>query len=235
MPVNRTPSIIVFDVNETLLDLTTLEPVFDRLFGSPTVMREWFAQVILYAEALTLSDLYAPFGDLAGGTLRMLGEIHGVAISDDDVDALKHHMGSMPALPDARPALERLRASGFRLVTLTNSPPAPSPTPLERAGLAEFFERSFSVQDVRRFKPAPQTYRLVSRELGVEPGDICMVACHLWDTLGAQAAGCSGALVKRPGNAVLHVRGVPLPDIVSDDMHALAEEIIARWPAMPNR
>lgn len=57
MSLNSAPSIIVFDVNETLLDLTTLEPVFDRLFGSPTVMREWFAQLILYAEAPSGSNV----------------------------------------------------------------------------------------------------------------------------------------------------------------------------------
>ena len=40
------PSILVFDVNETLLDLTTLEPLFERVFGRGEVMREWFAQLI---------------------------------------------------------------------------------------------------------------------------------------------------------------------------------------------
>lgn len=223
------PSIIVFDVNETLLDLTTLEPVFERIFGDPAVMREWFAQLILYSEALTLSGLYTSFGKLAGGTLRMVGETSGVPIQDDDVEELKHYIGSMPALPDVLPALHKLRAAGFRLVTLTNSPPSAPPTPLDHAGIAEFFERSFSVDEVHRFKPAPETYRFVARELGVELHDMCMVACHLWDTLGAQAAGCAGAFIKRPGNAAMHAEGVPLPDIVADDMHALASQIIARW------
>jgi 2-haloacid dehalogenase len=74
MPQARAPSIIVFDVNETLLDLTTLEPVFERIFGDAAVMRDWFSELILYSEALTLSGLYTPFGELAGGTLRMVGE-----------------------------------------------------------------------------------------------------------------------------------------------------------------
>ncbi len=33
-------SIIVFDVNETLLDITTLEPVFDHVFGDRSNLRE---------------------------------------------------------------------------------------------------------------------------------------------------------------------------------------------------
>ena len=225
----QSPSIIAFDVNETLLDLTTLEPLFERVFGHPRVLREWFAQLVLYSEALTLSDLYTPFSEIGAGALRMVGATSARAVTERDVDELKQRLGAMPAHADAAPALERLRDAGFRLVTLTNSPPAASPTPLERAGLADHFERMFSVHEVGRFKPAPETYGLVARELGAAPADLCMVACHLWDTIGAQAAGCTGALVRRPGNAEMFATGVPLPDVVADDMQALADEIIHRW------
>lgn len=230
----RSPSsarpVIVFDVNETLLDLDTLEPLFQQAFGEAAVMREWFGQLILYSEALTLSGLYVPFGQIAVGTLRMVGTTKGVEITDGDVDELKERIGSMPAHPDAAPALTRLRDEGFRLVTLTNSASAPSPTPLERAGLARFFERAFSVERVGRFKPAPETYRLVADELGVDTDGLCMVACHLWDTIGAQAAGCSAALVTRPGNALLRAEGVPVPDLVAPTLTELAEQIVLKWP-----
>lgn len=227
--MTHTPSILVFDVNETLLDLTTLEPVFEQVFGDPAVMRDWFAQLILYSEALTLSGIYRPFGELAGGVLRMVGEIRGIAITEKDVDALKQHVASMPALTDARPALERLRNAGFRLVTLTNSAPGPSPSPLERAGLADIFERSFSVDSVGRYKPAPETYRYVASELGVEMRDMCLIACHVWDTTGAQAAGCAGALVTHSANAILPVPGVPQPDLVAPDLMTLARMMDDAW------
>jgi len=35
--------LVVFDVNETLLDLKTLEPTFQRIFGDNGAMRLWFA------------------------------------------------------------------------------------------------------------------------------------------------------------------------------------------------
>ena len=34
--------LIVFDVNETLLDLKTMEPTFQRIFGEKSAMRLWF-------------------------------------------------------------------------------------------------------------------------------------------------------------------------------------------------
>lgn len=221
--------VIVFDVNETLLDLTTLEPLFERLFGAAGILREWFPELILYSQTMTLSGFYVPFSDLAAGALHMVGTNHGVEIAPADVEELKRRITSMPAHEDAAPALTKLRDAGFRLVTLTNSPPSSPPSPLDRAGLSEHFERMFSVEAVGRFKPAPETYRHVAAELGVGIPDLCLVACHLWDTIGAQAAGCHGAFVTRPHNSVLPAPGVPRPDLVAPDLEDLAQQIIGRW------
>ncbi|HDZ37514.1 MAG TPA: haloacid dehalogenase type II [Marinobacter sp.] len=224
----KCPSIIVFDVNETLLDITHLEPLFNRVFGDKQVLREWFAQLILYSQTLTLSGLYTPFGELGIGILRMVATTHHLTLADSDVEELKERMSTMPAHSDVIPALTRLRDAGFRLVTLTNSASGASPTPLEKAGLSQFFERAFSVEDTGKFKPAPETYRLVAKELSVETSELCLVACHLWDTVGAQAADCLGAFLTRPGNAVLPASGVPLPDFIASDLTVLADQLIGR-------
>ena len=63
------PSICVFDVNETLLDIEFLAPLFKRLFGDSKVLREWFGQLILYSEAITLSGPYTTFFTLGQGVL----------------------------------------------------------------------------------------------------------------------------------------------------------------------
>ncbi len=228
MSVKPSPSILVFDVNETLLDIETLAPLFTRLFGHERILREWFAQLVLYSQAMTLSGLYTPFGELGIGALQMTADIHGVKLTQDDIDEFKQRMSEMSAHPDAVPALTRLRNAGFRLVTLTNSASSDSPTPLEKAGLSEFFEHNFSVQSVEKFKPAPETYQMVAKELSVEMSELCLVACHLWDTIGAQAAGCQGAFLTRPYNSMLPAAKVPIPDFMASDLVTLADQIILR-------
>ena len=223
------PTVIVFDVNETLIDITTLEPLFDRLFGDPGVMREWFAQLILYSEAVTLSGIYVPFGELAAGVFRMIGEIRQRKIGDPDIAELRKLLQNMPPHAGVAEAMTRLKKAGFRLVTLTNSPPSQGSGPLDQAGLAEHFEQMFSVDAVRKFKPASEVYKMVADALEVELADLCLVAAHAWDTLGAQAAGCAGALVTLPGNAVLNVPGLPEPDIVARDIPNVADKIIRQW------
>ena len=223
------PTVIVFDVNETLIDITTLEPLFERIFGDPGVMREWFAQLILYSEAVTLSGIYVPFDEVAAGVFRMIGEIRQRKVGKAEISELRMLLQSMPPHAGVAEALIRLKKAGFRLVTLTNSPPSQGSGPMEQGGLAEHFERMFSVDAVRKFKPSSKVYQMVADALEVELEDLCLVAAHAWDTLGAQAAGCAGALVTLPGNAVLHVRGLPEPDILARDIPDVADKIIRQW------
>ena len=221
------PSILVFDVNETLLDIETLEPLFLRLFGDEQVLRMWFAQLVLYALAATLSGAYRPFGEIGAGVLRMIGETRGIEVSEADTAELRGRTLAMPAHPDVLPGLERLREAGFRLVTLTNSAPDPDVNPIAREGIGALVERQFSVDPLRRFKPAPEVYRQVSEAMAQPAQAFCMVAAHSWDTLGAQALGWAGALVKRPGNAALP--GLPAPDLAAPDLERLADAMIRLW------
>jgi 2-haloacid dehalogenase len=159
----------------------------------------------------------------------MLGTIYGVSLTPADCKELRAKLLSMPAHKDADKGLQLLKEAGFRLVTLTNSPPGKNGTPLDRAGLAHYFERQFSVDRVRKFKPAPEAYHLVTESLNVPPSAICLVAAHTWDTLGAQAVGCSAALVTRAGNAPLPIGGFPQPQLVAPDLERLARQMIAIW------
>src|SRR5215469_3128240 len=164
-PMPQRP-IIVFDVNETLLDLDALRPTFDRIFNDPAAMRLWFAGLITYSEALTLAGVYVPFTDIGGAVLSMLAATRGITISDADSAELTDRFATMAPHPDVPAALRRLRDHGFRLFTLTDNTLEISGRQLERAGVIDVFERRFSVDEtVRRHKPAPEAYHSVAAAL----------------------------------------------------------------------
>jgi 2-haloacid dehalogenase len=219
--------LLVFDVNETLLDLEALAPHFERIFGEGRVLREWFAQVILYSEAITLCDNYVPFGELGGAVLRMLARTRGVQVHDTDLQDLKEAVATMPSHPDVPGALVRLREAGFSLYTLTNNPKATCVRQLEEAGISSLFEGQFSVDTTHRYKPDREVYREVEVSLGQSPADLCLIACHTWDILGAAAAGWKTAFIARPGNAPLAVGTQPL--IQGPDLNVVAQELIRRF------
>ena len=218
--------LIVFDVNETLLDLRTMEPTFERIFRDQNVMRLWFANLILYSAALTVAGCYVPFTDIGAATLKMLADTQGIKIDDADSAELKERFSTMPPYPEVPAALRKLRDAGFRLFTLTDNLLEVQTRQLEHGGIIDLFERRFSADGVKHHKPSRQAYAYVERELGVRPSQLCLIACHTWDTLGAVAAGWGAALIKRLGNDVLEVG--PQPQIVGNDLTDVADQLIAR-------
>ena len=110
---DRKPSVVVFDVNETLIDIEVLNPLFERVFGDGRVLREWFGQLVLYSKTTTLSGLYEDYFSLGQGLFEMVGTIHGVAVDAADVEALREGLLTMPAHPDVEEGLVGAKAGGL--------------------------------------------------------------------------------------------------------------------------
>ena len=223
--MSKRTQIIVFDVNETILDIEVLNPFFQRTFGSARIMREWFAELILYSQALTLSGKYINFNKLAMSVLDMFAKGRAVTLEKHDIADFVNIMRKLPAHSDVPQALDMLRDAGFRMVTLTNSPAETSKLLLDQAKLSGYFEKQFSVDSVKKFKPSPDAYQMVATNLGVTLNQLRLVSAHTWDTLGATGAGCLSALVVRPYNAPLGIGAQP--DIVDVDLIEVAQKIIA--------
>lgn len=219
------PRAIVFDVNETLLDLSSLDPLFEGALGDAGTRREWFSMLLRAAFTATITERYRPFGELARDALDGLASARSTPIDDDVVERIVAAMSELPAHPDVDPALERLRRGGFRLATLTNSAPAVAERQLQAAGLRGRFDAVLSVDPVRRFKPAREVYEYAAEQLASAPADLMMVAAHDWDLQGARAAGLAVAHIQRPGLSFMPLD--ELPELSSDDLVDLADRILA--------
>jgi 2-haloacid dehalogenase len=215
----------VFDVNETLLDLAALDPLFERAFGDAGMRRVWFAQMIQSALVATVTGAYRPFGEIGLAALAMTAEQAGVELRDPDRDAIAAGMRRLPAHPEVPAALERLQRDGLRLAALTNSTEEVARAQLEHAGVLDRFAQVLSADTVKRLKPAPEPYRLAAERLGVPVGQVRLVAAHAWDIAGAARAGCATAFVARPGKVLDPL--VEAPDVIGADLAEVADRIIA--------
>ena len=220
-------TILVFDVNETVLDIEPLTPMFADWFGDGAAMRTWFAELIVYSQTLTLAGDYVDFATLAVSVLRMVAESRGVRLPEDAADRLKTQMTSLPAHDDVMPALSRMRDAGLRLVTMTNSGADAQRRQLDHAGIASLFDRQYSVEPMKAFKPHPSTYAMVAAAEGVALANLTLVACHGWDTIGARLAGCRTAFIARPGNVELQLPAAAGADYSLPSLHSLADALIA--------
>ena len=225
------PNVIVFDVNETLLDLAALGPDLEEVFGDRRAIGEWFARLLHGSLVATVIDRYQPFGAIGAAALDDMAKARSVDLDVEARDRIVDGIRRLPPHPEADGALERLRASGFRVAALTNSPHRIALEQLTNAGLSERFDAVLSVEVVRRFKPHADCYLAAASSLGVPIERIRLVAAHDWDVAGAIAAGARGAFVARPG--ATYRSWLPRPDIEAPDLEAMAHRIIAAERPQP--
>ncbi len=97
--------------------------------------------------------------------------------------------------PDAVPGLWRLKQR-FTIGALSNGNVALLVDMAKHAGLP--WDVVLSAELARNYKPDPSVYRLAPALLGVEPGEIVMVAAHESDLVAAAKSGLRTAYVSRP-------------------------------------
>ena len=200
---------LVFDVNETLLDLTALDPHFQAYFGNKALRSDWFNQVLHSAFVTTILDSYHHFGDVAKTALSMIASTHNIDLPDDAYASILGQMRNLPAHPDVIPAIERLKEAGFRMSALTNSPFQVAQDQIENAGLTPFMDCVLSVDASRSLKPSPTVYINAARVLNQNPHDLCLIAAHSWDIAGAMRCGWQGAFISRDTKAWNPLFGEP--------------------------
>jgi 2-haloacid dehalogenase len=186
---------VVFDVVGTLFDVSALDEPLAEVGAAPATRAAWFARLLHHACALSLVGEYAPFREVATTALRSV-------LCQQELDPAKAEdvvakLAGLPPHPEARPALERLRHAGLRVVTLTNSGEEQTRELLAENGLADFVQEILTVEDVRVYKPDPRVYRMAAERLDREPGSLVLVAAHGWDVLGALSAGWDAVWVDK--------------------------------------
>ncbi len=194
------PSVVVFDVNETLSDLSPLADRFADLGLPGSMATQWFAALLRDGFALTAAGASERFSVVGESVLRTL--LAPERLDRDLDEAVQHVMNGFTALPvhpDVPDGVRALRELGLRLITLTNGSTAVGDQLLTRAGLRDAFETLLSVEDAGAWKPDPASYAYAARICRVEAAEMLLVAVHPWDIDGASRAGLSTAWVSRSG------------------------------------
>ncbi|MEW1950812.1 haloacid dehalogenase type II [Pseudarthrobacter sp902506025] len=198
----RAISVIVFDVNETLSDMSPMGERFLEVGAPPEMSKLWFATVLRDGFALAASGDNSSFAAIGADVLR--GLLSGVELDQPLDEAVEHVMGGMKDLevhPDVPDGIRALTAAGFRLVTLSNGSAQIAGKLFSGAGIRDEFESLLSVEDAPAWKPARSSYQYAAASTGTDPGSMLLVAVHPWDIHGAARAGLRTAWLNRTGDA----------------------------------
>ncbi len=176
---NNHKPVILFDVNETLLDMTPIKERINTILDHTDAFRIWFGLLLQYSLVANNTANYRDFPTIAGATLNMVAESFGLSIDDETKKSVLGLMTHLTAYPDVEPGLKKLSAAGFRLATLTNSPKRVLTDQLNFAGIQAYFESTLSIDAIKTYKPSLNTYQWAAEQLGVGTGEIILPGCFL--------------------------------------------------------
>ncbi|HEU4916425.1 MAG TPA: haloacid dehalogenase type II [Acidimicrobiia bacterium] len=217
------PELLVFDVNETLLDMSPLRIDFEDVFGTGDAMGEWFARLLHGSLVANHLEDYRAFGVIGVEALLLVAERRGIALDEATATEIVTRLAILPAHLDVIPALERLLDAGFRTAALTNGSTKAANVQIENAGLHTFIQRVVSVEEVGRFKPDPATYRHAAQVMDLHVSKTMLISAHDWDVAGAMSAGAMAAFVRRPGS--LWSLPEEMPGVAGADLREIADRL----------
>ena len=207
--------------------MSPLKKKINSLLGSSKGFRIWFGMLLQYSLVDNCTNSYHDFTAIANATLDMAAKALKKSIDDKEKKEALAPMKELSAYPDVANGLKILRQNGFRLATLTNSPATTLAAQLKYAGLTEYFEATLSVDTIKKYKPALETYKWATEQLSVNVSEAMLVAAHGWDIAGALQAGLQAAFIEREGQSLY-----PLafnPQFAGKDLIEVANKIISHY------
>jgi 2-haloacid dehalogenase len=220
--INR-PKVLLFDVYETLLDMSDVEIRVNRMLDSKRGYLIWFELFMQYCFVDNCLHQFHDFNAIATATLQMAGKMFDKKIEQSEADDVFDLLKQAPLHEGMQEGFSDLLNQDFRLATLTNSSEKIIRQRMERTGFISYFEMVLSAERVRKYKPCIEVYEWAAQQLKVNTNEILMITSHAWDIAGAANAGMHTAYMKRK-NEILNPL-TPDPDIICDDLVQLVLQL----------
>ncbi|WP_033445082.1 haloacid dehalogenase type II [Gillisia marina] len=225
MKLSTKPKLLIFDVNETLLDMSPLKQSINKALKNEWAFEIWFPSLLQYSLVETITENYRDFSEIAGASLKMIAHKLGVQLSEEEVKKVLSPITKLSAYPEVAKSLEILKKNGFKLVALSNGKPQVVDDQLKHAKIHHFFDKVLSIEEVKNYKPHISTYHCAYSSMNILPEDSMLIAAHGWDIAGAKRAGINAAFISRPGKS-LYPLALP-PEITGSSLAEITNSLIA--------
>jgi len=223
--MNMKPKLLIFDVNETLLDMEPLRNSINEALNDNKAFDIWFPTLLQYSLVETLTNNYKDFSEVAAATLKMTAHKLDIKLTEEEVKKILSPITTLSAYPEVSEALEVLKQKGFKLVALSNGKPQVVNDQLKYAKIHHFFDKVLSIEEVKNYKPHNSTYHCAYSLMNILPEDTMLIAAHGWDIAGAKRAGIQAAFIARPGKSLY-----PLaiePEITGSNLKEITDSLLS--------
>ncbi len=201
--------LVAFDAYGTLFDVYSMGELAEELFpgNGQALALMWRDRQIDYTRLVTMSDPspsgskhYLPFWELTLRSLRYVCKRMNFNLTPDYEKRLMDQYARLAGFEDSLSVLQAIKSKGISTAILSNGSREMLATVVKSNGLTTYLDQVITVEDIRLFKTAPQSYELLLKAFPVKKEEILFVSSNAWDVLAANWFGFDVFWVNRLGH-----------------------------------
>ena len=186
--------LVAFDAYGTLFDVYSMGQLAEELFSGhgDSISVMWRDRQIEYTRLVTMSDpspsgskYYLPFWEITIRALRYVCKRLKLELTEQKELLLMTQYAKLSAFPDASSVLQDLKNKGLATAILSNGSRDMLRTVVNSNGLDSSLDQVVTIEEVRLFKTAPQSYQLLIDAFSIKKEEILFVSSNAWDVVGA--------------------------------------------------
>ena len=222
---------IAFDAYGTLFDVYSVGALAEQRFpgkGAELAVL-WRDTQVGYTRLRTLSGRYANFWQVTEDALVFSARKLGLDLTENACKRLMSQYACLSAFPENLGALKELKKLGLPLAILSNGTPDMLDIAVKSAGMNGLFDHILSVEAVKKYKTAPEAYRLGPDAFKLPTREILFVSSNCWDAIGATWFGYTTFWINRGGQPLEELGAQPaaqgrlLTDVVAYVQNSIKE------------
>lgn len=201
--------LIAFDAYGTLFDVYSMGELAEALFpgNGQAFALMWRDRQIEYTRLVTMSDPnpigskhYLPFWELTVRSLHYVCKRMNLNLTSENEKRLMDQYAKLTGFEDSLSVLKTIKGNGMSTAILSNGSREMLATVVKSNGLMSYLDQVITVEDIRLFKTAPQSYELLLKAFPVKKEEVLFVSSNAWDALGAKWFGFDVFWVNRLGH-----------------------------------
>jgi 2-haloacid dehalogenase len=183
---------VIFDPNSVVPEIDKVFPGQGAEFA-----KMWRSKQFEYCFLRTITRDFADFQKVTEDALAYTSAAMKLTLSPENRRRFLDAYLTLKPWPDAVAALRALKASGVRIITISNFSQKMLRANADASGITNLFDELLSTEDHRTYKPDPQAYELGLERLKLKKEDILFAAFGGWDAYGAKHFGYTTYWVNR--------------------------------------
>ena len=188
---------VVFDAYGTLFDVNSAAKKCKNKIGDKWEMfaNFWRTTQLEYTWLRSLMKRHKDFWEITEDSLDKSMSVYNIdkSLRDELLNLYK----VLSPYPEVEEVLKSLKKKNLKLCILSNGTPELLNELVSSNNLKNLFDKIFSIEEVKVYKPDARVYELPIKKFNIQPKEITFLSANTWDVSGGGNYGYNSIWVNR--------------------------------------